>query len=418
MAAVVFAYGECGYLNGARAQAPVAPSVLPTAPPQTAPSSQPPSWASVIPAYVLSPLRIVEGNGGPAVKVRLENKADAYLALDTGLSGCVLSSSMARTLGLTPQPYKGGTNTPSNLKYVPLNHVQFGRADFEGAFVVLDNDKGRVDDQPVEGVIGCSLFSECAVVFDFEQNQLILIPGGKLSDSQRAALGFGKTTRVSGTTVEKDYNDRLYVPLSVTLSPEESVKDQVLLDTGKYHTIVGNTAKLRAKPFVNLKMRKATGDIDFPVHKAQAAQVGEAKIEPFFSGITSNPREKPSLGMDFLSRFRVLLDFPAGEVYLAPVPSRAHFPTLAARVNAAQQFGQVIYEPTEQGEWRVKRVDALAEGGEAELRPGDIVREINGRKTSGLPTDEFKTLFLQAKTLKLSLLRDGKDVAVTISVKK
>ena len=117
--------------------------------------------------------------------------------------------------------------------------------------------------------------------------------------------------------------------------------------------------------------------------------------------------------MDFLSHFRVLFDYPAQRLYLAPVASKAMFPTVAARTNGAQKVWDVHYAPTEKGEWSVIKIDGDGIFARSDLRAGDIVVEVNGHKADGLLRDEFAATFAETRAIKLRVLRDGKDVSVS-----
>ena len=103
--------------------------------------------------------------------------------------------------------------------------------------------------------------------------------------------------------------------------------------------------------------------------------------------------------MDFLSRFRVLIDYPAHRLYLSLVShdGKILFPTETARVCAERMINDAIFKPSATGEWSVLSIEAgkgyfAAKG----LRAGDVLKMVVGAKaqvktTDGLLPDELIT---------------------------
>ena len=389
-------------------------AVVPVAPPQ--PAQQVSPLTSVIPSYIVVPLVPIDGFGGPAIKVRLNNKTDAYFLIDTGSYSSSVTRDVAVKMGVKLISFKPKLEDGVGLNrydYVEADSIQFDRVNFHGELIVRDIGFGKINGEAVGGFIGTNFLSGFAVLLDFDRNQLLLVPNGKLTEVQLDALGFGKTTQIPNAVLlpaDKSVTVSLQIALDETLQPS-----RFQVATGSSDTILANGYKTKEAPLITRSIQREKGSVNFKVYQVGSAAVGNAAVAPFTLGVMpASPANSSFLGMDFLSHFRVLIDYPAQRLYLAPVTSKAMFPTIASQRNAAQSVWGVVYEPMQNGVWQIKSVSDAGLS-TANLYVGDTLTEVNGHKTDGLLPQAFAAAFSKDAN-RLRLLRDGK--AIEVFVKK
>ncbi len=380
--------------------------------------------ASAFPSYVTAPLLFTDVSGSPAIKVLLNNKTEAYFLLDTASNSTSVTRAMAASLGLKPIPVKPDRKTASGtsgrFEYVSLDSLRFDRFDYDADCIVRDMDFGSINGKPVGGFIGTNIFKDFAVMLDFEKNQMILVPGGKLTDTQRDALGFARTTQVVDVLLGS--SDSLRVPVQIGTIPKP-LAVSCAISTASLRTLVSQAVKINAPILLERSIENGSSRSFFTVRKIASVQVGATSIAPFMCGFAKLPPSDSVLGMDFLAQCRVLLDYPAANVYITRTSGDIGdimFPTIASRKNAAQTLFGVGCEPNAVGEWHVTDVDFGVSFAALGLQVGDIVREVNGIKTDGLSNDVLAAAFDRAritKVLKLRVLRDGKLVEIVGDVK-
>ncbi len=219
-------------------------------------------------------------------------------------------------------------------------------------------------------------------------------------------------------------------------SPEFSVKvrvkgdgdtyldDSFVLDTGNERTaIVGDPSRLNITPLLKIPRLDVLGKTSFSVGMVSALQVGDpqhpsstvtlAHTQCLFG---TNPKKSnvriSNLGMDFLSHFRVLMDFPARKIYFAPLlhGNDLMYPTETARVCGERLIYGTIFKPSSTGQWSVfSMADDQGYFAVKGLRQGDIIVSILGLKTDGLLPDELsRQIVNNSDKLSMTVLRDGK----------
>ena len=269
--------------------------------------------------------------GSPLVQVKLLDKYHTgTFILDTGTSFNAVTRTMAAKLNLVPKPMIED-GRPSLLAGKPMDEVhlavlQVGQFPVSGDAVVLKDEDlpaalgttGKVD-----GILGVNLLGPLAALFDFSKHEITLWYPGNLTDAEVQQLGFTEPAvpLVQGKT------GGVFKALAQAANGTSHGQDAFVIDTGSNHTRLSYALaqQLKLTPIPgSLSPAKTFGD---PVGSSTAV-LETLKVGQFTFGnrfVDCPAQDKPgqyspsTLGMDELSRFRVLLDLPAKKMYLQPV---------------------------------------------------------------------------------------------------
>ena len=120
--------------------------------------------------------------------------------------------------------------------------------------------------------------------------------------------------------------------------------------------------------------------------------------------------------MDFLSHFRVLIDYPAQKLYLSPIEhdAKALYPTEAARTCAERLVDDAVFEPDANGKWALASfAHFTGHFASIGLKIGDVLVSIGGEKVDGLLPDELTQLLRKHhEEQALCFLRDSKPLSL------
>ena len=287
-----------------------------------------------------------DASGSPLVQVRLLDMNPAHVGtflLDTGTGFAGITASMAAKLKLTPQLDVGTDRLPARTgqpQYkVFLPSFQVGQLPFAGEAIVLKDDElSKMVGQPVDGILGINVWNRCALLFDFPKHEITLWFPGDLTDDEVKGAGFTEAP----LPLIGNAGGAFTMMVQAVNGPHHA-QDYFVVDTGAGHThfsssfakrldlLALNTQPVEAHTFF--------GNIGVSVALVERLQLGPFAIT---NHLTDYPAQETSLnvspntlGMDKLSRFRVLMDFPARKIYLHPVaplsgPTHADVPAPSA----------------------------------------------------------------------------------------
>lgn len=274
-------------------------------------------------SFVELPFRSA-ANGAVLVEGSISASASGTFEVDTGANMSYLSESAVRRWRLTPRPALKSDGTPIRLadgsaaRKVTVPELRLG------GLVLKDIDFGVLKLRGVEpyngdlidGVIGVYTLQQSALLVDFAKHRLMLRERGALSLLDRARVGMLDAVELP---LQDPGNDLSY-HLPVTFNGEAS--ELLLVDTGADNTEIsrGMAKRLRLKA-------DAEGHDTFGVfgkYRVNSAQVTELALgvisvkdlQVNFPQRESEPLAAPVLGLDVLTRFRVLIDFEAEKVFL------------------------------------------------------------------------------------------------------
>ncbi len=292
--------------------------------------------------------------GQPVVQAILNGTQPAAFLVDTGAAFSVLSPGMAKQLHLKLQPAVLDDGTPYFFKgkqasQVSLSTIKIGNLTISidrGPFRVL-NDRNstlfpalNLGDTGFDGVLGVNALEHFAVLLDASQNFLGLCLPGNLDLSQVGQAGY--TAPYLLPIFQR--NGFWFVAVQLTNNGVSQSED-LAIDTGSNVTTISDAAA--AHLGLKVSQEHATTNV-----YSNAVPMGESSIDTLqIGGIVLSGHdvsvahvsklEPPVLGMDILSGYRVLIDFPGKKMYLqsntaAAVPAITIGPAPAPAVPPAK----------------------------------------------------------------------------------
>lgn len=329
---------------------------------------------------------------GIVIQVRIGNSSPLPFLLDTGTNTpLLLEDWAAQKLGLKP------TNSTFNL---PQSDITFKRVEDQDIFLLGSASKAVTDtateihvpNVPIlvgslglqnrgshlAGVIGLPIIENCTVRIDFTSQLLSLDtkPHSPLALTNAVLLSMEKDTDTSLYHVSLPY----YAHRAALASKENFIIENspMLLDTGATFT------RLPAYPINKLNpcaafLRSVTNiskngfEVIWLLPNLRPYGLN---LENVTVGMGSQLIE-PTIGMDVLSRFLVILDFPNKEVWLQPEVSR---------IKTLQRGTVGVLLTHKQNGFFVIYVQAKSPSERAGISTGDKVLAVNGQSMDSLTT--------------------------------
>jgi predicted aspartyl protease len=269
------------------------------------------------------------GLGKQPVVIGTINGQTAKFMVDTGAGFCILSPEIAKQLNLTLQPaflddgkpfvWKGKPGTATSVTGFKISNVTFAS---KLPFCVLPDqdfmlDPKAPDDTRFDGVVGANLLEHSAVLIDASQHQFGLCLPGNLYLKQVAGYGLKQPYIV---LIGKKDDGRWYVEAQIT-NDGMTALEAMVLDTGSNVTQISDaTAQvLHLKIIGQQQQVNAYRTRMVDISSVPRLDLGNLELSGLSAVVSPiSTEEPPVLGMDILSHFRVLIDFPGGKMYLQP----------------------------------------------------------------------------------------------------
>ena len=255
----------------------------------------------------------------------LNHREQVTLLLDTGTAHTLITPDTAKRLGLSPT-----AETPKQALRVLGGHqvevpLILLASVAVGQTAVRNVPVGVVASFPdvllVDGLLGADVLRHFTLTLDYAASRLTLVPQG-LQPPSPATLAAARGV------VHGPIPLRLgppHVLVRAVLHGQEPVS--LLLDTGASHTLLtpAIARRLGLSPTADAPTKtltRADGQLHtVPLVVCKALAVGEAVVEQLPVGITDVDPTAPAveglLGVDFLARFTVTLDYGTRQLWLA-----------------------------------------------------------------------------------------------------
>ena len=265
--------------------------------------------------------------GMPLVRVRLNNghrnTAQATFVVDTGFTPCLMTDRLAQTLAMEGEPARDVDGSPTCFADgKPLQQVtaglQIGSLHTDArAFLLLKAYRLDLLDCPLDGVLGWEFLADHAVLIDFQAHRITLWQGGVLTEAERReahmqdAIAIPRVNKTPGS-----------FDIRVRLRSERAQRDVTLaVDTGGTRTLISpqDARALDLEPTrVALPQRSIFGNLKVNEATLQSLEFGDSRLPGFpVRYLTEeHPNMPPHLGLDVLSHYRLLIDYPANMLYL------------------------------------------------------------------------------------------------------
>jgi predicted aspartyl protease len=268
--------------------------------------------------------------GRPLVRVTMDRGITATFLIDTGASISLISPELMQRLGLTPKPWLDNDNLPVTLSGKPAWYVQpkeffLGLQPLNVRMVVAEGKQlsaSLLD--ATDGIIGSNILEQFAVLFDFQQRRITMYVGGKLTNEELEQAGMQKAIVVPRVNRDRGV-------FSIAGAVTTRVQADFEVDTGSDETCIASAMvrQLKLKPNAPPHLRSAFVGIyseetallaglafgdhgELALHNVQVSypQKSDQSDQPYL------------LGMNWLSEFRLLLDYPQERAYFLPLPKR------------------------------------------------------------------------------------------------
>lgn len=262
----------------------------------------------------------------PIINVKINSSLVRTFVVDTGANISIVSKETARQLRLDVKAAVGGDGKPLYLfdrtdrpaDMVTPAQFQVGSLALRKVPLMLMDEKEihALLGDDIDGIIGTNIFMPGAVVFRFSQQRIELhYPG--LSRAEVASLGFSED---NSTRIQDKNNDfRFTVPVQL----DKHVKEDLLIDTGAPWTIVSNASgiklQLRSVSTSPVNTRTFFGDVPCKRGTLETIEMAGFSQSMFRIAYGTAPTAKigPILGLDLLTRYDILINYPERMMYVA-----------------------------------------------------------------------------------------------------
>ena len=277
------------------------------------------------------PLKRQFGEGQPVLICTINGQTARFM-VDTGAGFCILSPEIAKQLNLTLQPafldngkpfvWKGEQGTETSVTGFKISNVTFTS---KLPFRILPDqdfmlDPKAPDDTRFDGIVGANLLEHDAVLIDASKHQFGLCLPGNLYLKQVADYGLKQPYIVP---ITKKDDGHWYVEAQITNDGMTALESMVL-DTGSNVTQISDaTAQdLHLKIIGQQQLVNSYRTRMVDISNVPKLDLGNLELSGLSVAVSPiSKTEPPILGMNILSHFRVLIDFPGKKMYLQPNPT-------------------------------------------------------------------------------------------------
>ncbi len=264
--------------------------------------------------------------GQALIKVQLDHSISGTFFVDTGSATSVISTSLVQKLGLVTEPavsngkpymIDGKQATMATIPVLKLGVINFPSQPF-----VVKNDKflATLSGSSFDGIIGINILHRMATRWDFKNHLLTFFYPGQLDPIDFRQLNFINPSILPITEDTKE-NGLWYASIKMS-NGLVSIDQRLMIDTGSNLTIIPNSdaQHLGLKPYDQKLSHTFGGSSILDVANIETLQVGDLTLPEFPISIraASLKNEAYLLGLDVLSNYQVLIDFPAKKMYLQP----------------------------------------------------------------------------------------------------
>ncbi len=280
------------------------------------------------------------------VHVKFNGAQEATFFLDVGTTQSIISAEMAKRLGLPLKPaindfgkpvfWRGKPMTMIVPDSMEVGHLTFTKSPLlvlNAKEFVLSNGFSKIT---YDGVLGANYLEHFALIIDPVQHTLGFALPGSLLPEQVRLLGLMQPAVVSISKTEKGwFAQGQFTEGGITKS------DTVLIDTGASSS--GIAEKLAQQLHLKTLSQEKQTSLDETKNVSRtnvgSLVVGSLALSNVSMLVHPTPKGDPSLhvadpsssiGMDILSQYRVILDFPGGKMYLQPLPPPVHKITIGS----------------------------------------------------------------------------------------
>jgi PDZ domain len=371
--------------------------------------------------HVVVPFELVRNK--IILRCRVNNSALGWFLLDTGAVASVIDRNIAtagspRQVGNVTVEGVGGSEAALVVGPVTLSMGALDLAN-DGVLELSLAEISSVLGRQIDGVLGSNSLHHLVLQIDFKRRTLTF------SDPRTRKL-----ISRSGMVALEIREGRPFVAADLRLRAEgpEVRNAWFLLDTGVDDAVYlnGTFLKLRGlvsdtgqQPRVEWPALGVGGWQTTTAERVDMIRLGPETITKFAASISSNsqgldgPADAGAIGLEFLRRFNVVLDFESRQMGLY-ANSSVNEPYDLDMSGLLLAFGTPAFKTI-----IVKGVRSSSPAAQAGVKAGDELSSIDGRSASELGLDRIDKMFRQAKReYRLQLKRENQSLSVTLLTKR
>lgn len=347
-------------------------------------------------------------NDWPVVEAYVNGQGPYNFLLDTGSTGLMLSPELVAQLNLPVVRVKAvlhmrkGKRNLGHMRRVSLielGDVKFHKVD---AAVVSTNNISQSTAGKVYGVFGLQVFAHCRLTIDYLNREIIL-------ETHNDTLPLSAED-VNVLPLKSFDVGLVAVPVTVN---EKNL--WCMIDTGSVSGIDAPYKAAATFPLVNkpVWVPGSTRMFYGLLPKRKARLKGSALIGPneFLSPIICFQGEKTLIGSEILKHFVVTID---QQRMLARFVRKAGGPVESPP--AIRHHGFVFSR--EDGLWVVTGAIKGLNLDQLSLKFGDRIKMVDNKPVSTLTNEQLQALVGRNAALKLSILREGRELTIDVPVTK
>ena len=334
------------------------------------------------------------------LRVGINGHEPVWFVLDSGASGCVIDTAVARKLGLQTHGEKRSTGagagtylvtfTDSVTYDLPGVHVTIPES-----FVIDLSAQPAIVGRNIAGILGYDFFARYVVALDYDAAVMTLFsPAGFAYNGTGTAIPF--------TLVKKTP----HIKIHVTVTDGPGVEREVLVDSGSEDTIDDDSLATAPK---RLQIVGGVGlgqEFQTTIGRARSMQLGPYILEQPF-GATGGV---PLIGTEILRRFYVIFDYARSKLILEP-NRHLHdaFVFDASGLDLRWSADAFLIHDVAQG-------SPAAESG---LQTGDVIVSIDGQPAANFHLQQVQTLLTDVgKSLRLGIRRGNKQFEISLTLRE
>ena len=359
--------------------------------------------------------------GHVVVPVSVNGSRNLDMVLDTGMSAPIvmlLHRELQDEVGLgggEPTLIGGaGGGQPKQGKVFSGVRVSIGGFEQPDQTVIVMDESRKDSTWTMDGVIGKSIFDRYLVEIDFERSVLFLHEPAASDRFSMASLPL--SLRMGIPTVEG----------RIEAGGGKEIPIGLVLDLGARHALSLNVDAEKGilppeKTITGVIGKGILGEIEGRIGRTRGLRLGPFEFRDVITSFTTRqtgttcsaeglPAEG-NLGVEVLSRFRVVVDYPHQRLLLSPNARYARpFEYNMAGLSLEQQ---------QDGSYLVRSVLADSPGTDSGIRRGDRIVGIAGRDSGHYSYTEGSDRFRRnGRSLKVSVERNGERFERTLALRR